>query len=323
MDEIERFGGEELVPVGGPRDRHPALVYLSSLAPSGRRTMAGKLLRVARLLGYPDVLTPPWHAMRYQHVVAIRTRLREIGLAPSTVNSTLFALRGVARAAFNLELIAADDLVRIRDVRPIRHERLPAGRAVTPGELGALMDACAADPSASGVRDACIVALLYAGGLRRSELTSLDVDDHDPATGEIVVTGKMNRQRRIFVDNGCADALADWEILLCESSGPLFVPITRGGHLIRNRRLSSQAVYDALKRRAREAGVRDVRCHDLRRSFVSDLLDAGVDISVTAKLAGHSLEVCSRYDRRGDEAKRKAVALLHVPYRRRAALPPE
>ena len=323
MDDLERFGGDELVPVAGPQDRHPALVYLSSLAASGRRTMAGKLLRVARLLGYADIVTPPWHLMRYQHVVAIRTRLQEEGLSPSTVNSTLFALRGVARACFNLELIGAEDLLRIRDVRPIRHERLPAGRAVTPGELAALMDACAADGSAAGVRDAAIIALLYAGGFRRSELTSLDVDDHDPEAGEIVVTGKMNRQRMIFVDNGCADALADWEALLGESTGPLFRPITRGGHLIRERRLSSQAVYDALKRRAKEAGVRDVRCHDLRRSFVSDLLDAGVDISVTAKLAGHSLQVCSRYDRRGDEAKRKAVALLHVPYRRRAELPPD
>ena len=321
MDELQPFGGTDLIPVPNPGDRNPALVYLASLAASGRRTMAGKLLRVARLLGYPDVITPPWHQMRYQHVVAIRTRLQELGLAPSTVNSTLFALRGVARACFNLELITADDLVRIRDVRPIRHERLPAGRAVTAGELGALMDACAADESSSGVRDAALIALLYAAGLRRAELAALNVESHDPATGELIVSGKGNRQRKVFIDNGCADALADWEEVLGASTGPLFVPITRGGHLIRERRLSSQAVYDTLKRRAREAGVRDVRCHDLRRSFVSDLLDAGVDISVASKLAGHSLEVCSRYDRRGDEAKRKAVALLHVPYRRREALP--
>ncbi|HQK92905.1 MAG TPA: tyrosine-type recombinase/integrase [Armatimonadota bacterium] len=253
----------------------------------------------------------------------IRTRLQEEGLAPSTVNSTLFALRGVARAAFNLELITADELVRIRDVQPIRHERLPAGRAVTAGELGAMMDACAADEPAAGVRDAAIIALLYAAGLRRAELVALDVESYDPETGEAAISGKGSRQRKGFIDNGAADALADWLLVLGESTGPLFRPITKGGHLIRERRLSSQAVYDALKRRAREAGVRDVRCHDLRRSFVSDLLDAGVDISVTAKLAGHGIEVCSRYDRRGDEAKRKAVALLHVPYRRRAALPPD
>jgi integrase len=323
MDELERFGGDALVPVTSPGDRNPALVYLSSLAASGRRTMAGKLLRVARMIGYPDIVTPPWHLMRYQHVVAIRTRLQEEGLAPSTVNSTLFALRGVARACFNLELTSAEDLLRIRDVRPIRHERLPAGRAVTPGELAAMMDACAADESAAGVRDAAIIALLYALGVRRQELVSLDVESYDPETGEAVILGKLNRQRKGFIDNGAADALADWLLLLGESTGPLFVPITRGGHLVRGRRLSSQAVYDALKRRAREAGVRDVRCHDMRRSFVSDLLAAGVDASLAAKLAGNSLQVIGRYDKRGDEAKKRAVALLHVPYRRRESLPPD
>lgn len=183
------------------------------------------------------------------------------------------------------------------------------------------MQACASDPSAAGVRDAAIFGLLYAAGLWRAELSALDVTSYVPKAGELIVSGKGNRQRNVFVDNGAADALADWLLVPAETTGPLFVPISRGGNLMRGRRLLGPAVYDTLKRRARQAGVRDVRCHDLRRSFVSDLLDAGVDIRVAAKLAGHSLEVATRYDRRGDEAKKKAVALLHVPYRRRACLP--
>ena len=214
MDDLERFGGDELVPVAGPADRHPALVYLSSLAASGRRTMEAKLLRVARLIGYSDVVTPPWHLMRYQHVVAIRTRLQEEGLAPSTVNSTLFALRGVARAAFNLELITADDLVRIRDVRPIRHQRLPAGRAVTPGELAALMRTCANDHTPAGARDAAIIAMGYGAGLRRAELAGLDLanlaDDGELITAK--VAGKGNKERLVYLDNGSAQAMRDWPV---------------------------------------------------------------------------------------------------------------
>lgn len=316
MSGLIRLEEQEVLPAAP--DRNPALVYLASLAESGRRTMTGKLNQVARLLGHESLITVPWHQMRYQHAVALRTRLVESGYAPRTINTILYALKGVCRASLNLGQMSADDLQRLRDVRPVRGERLPGGRRLTSGELAALMEACGRDETAAGVRDAAVLALLYACGLRRSEVAALTVGSHDPETGELRVIGKGDKERLLYVDNGAADALADWRMIRGGEPGPLFFPINKGGRLIAGQGISDQAVYTLLKKRAREAGVRDIKTHDCRRSFLSDLLELNVDALTCAKLAGHArLDTLSTYDLRGEETKRQAVALLHIPYRRR------
>lgn len=83
-------------------------------------------------------------------------------------------------------------------------------------------------------------------------------------------------------------------------------------------RMTPQAIYNVLAKRADEAKVKSFSPHDLRRTFVSDLLDAGADIATVAKIAGHAdPRTTARYDRRPEEVKQKAANLLYVPYRRR------
>ncbi len=95
------------------------------------------------------------------------------------------------------------------------------------------------------------------------------------------------------------------------------MPINKGGRLAR-RRLTEQAVYGILQKRAAEAGVDDLSPHDLRRTYVGDLLDRGADIATVQKLAGHAdVSTTARYDRRGGATRRAAADLLHVPYTRR------
>lgn len=198
-------------------------------------------------------------------------------------------------------------------------EPLPAGRAITPGELTALMSACVNDPSPKGARDGAILALLYVCGLRRGELVSLDLADYDLAQGEIrIQAGKGRKGRTIpLVDEGGLSALEAWLAVRGPDPGPLFIPIRRGGHL-QPGRLSRQGVYKLVLERAGQAGVNHLTPHDFRRTFIGDLLDAGADIATVARLAGHAnIETTRRYDRRPEAAKRKAVAQLHVPYPRR------
>ena len=98
-------------------------------------------------------------------------------------------------------------------------------------------------------------------------------------------------------------------------SGPLLCPVNKGGRILESSGMTPTALFKRLKRRAVQAGISDCSPHDLRRTFISELLDAGADIAVVQRLAGHaSPDTTSRYDRRGERAQRRAASMLHVPY---------
>ena len=108
--------------------------------------------------------------------------------------------------------------------------------------------------------------------------------------------------------------MAAWVTQRGDVAGPLFVPITQVGEIV-IRSMTDQAVYSILKTRATKANIKAFSPHDLRRSCVSDLLDAGVDISIVQQFVGHAnVTTTARYDRRGEHAKKKAAKSLHVPF---------
>jgi integrase len=300
-----------------PPDRNPVAVYLARLAPGSRRTMAEALETIAGMLtaGRLTAAEVSWGALRYSHTAAIRTALAE-RYARTTANKHLCALRGVLLEARRLGLICGDDYAQAVDIHDLKGETLPRGRALEVGELRALFAAC--DSSPAGARDAALLAVCYGGGLRRAEVVALDLSDYDPATGALTVrAGKGRKDRTSYATNGAAAALAAWLAVRGPVPGPLFVPVNRAGR-VEVRGMTPQAVYLALRKRAELAGVARFSPHDLRRTFVGDLLDAGADIATVQRLAGHaSVQTTARYDRRGEATKRRAAELLHVPYRRR------
>ena len=298
-----------------PADRHPAKVYLKRLAPGSQTTMRNALQIAAELLTARRCTweTIPWAALRAQHTKALRTDLA-YRYAPATVNKMLAAVRGVLREAFELELIGAEDYHRAVSVRSVKGERLLRGRALQAGELRALFSVCRHDKSPAGARGAALLAVLYGSGLRRSEAVGLDVADYEQAGESLRVrSGKGNRERMVYLAAGQGALIDKWLALRGAHSGPLFCAVAKGGK-IQARRLSDRAVLYITRRRGKAAGVAHFSPHDLRRTMIGDLLDAGADISTVQRFAGHAqVTTTTRYDRRDEGTKKRVAHLLHIP----------
>lgn len=299
-----------------PLDRSPAAVYLAQLKHSSRRPQKQALDLVASFFtsGAADCLTLNLSAIRYQYTAAVRGRLLD-GYAPATANRILSALRGVLEQTWLLGQMSAEDYHRAARLAPIIGETLPAGRELLAEEIVSLIQNCIEDRGLIGVRDAAIISVMLGCGLRRQEITTLNLEDYDVEDAKLVIHGKRSKQRIAYLGDGAAAALKDWLEIRGKDTGPLFLSVKRGGHLRHGRRLSPQSIYYLLKIRAKRGGVKPFTPHDLRRTFVSRLLDAGVDIAIVAKMAGHSnIQTTARYDRRPEEAKQRAAKLIQIPY---------
>lgn len=299
-------------------DQHPALVYLASLAPGSRRGVRSSLQVCAELLssGRCDWQTLPWQALGPQHTQALRSELAD-RYAAATANKMLSSVRGVLRAAWELGQVATDRYQRAIGFRAVRGQTLPRGRSISQGELRALFSDCLKDKTPIGARDAALLAVLYGSGLRRAEVIALDVADYDRETGSLTIrAGKGNKARVSYTSEGERRLLEAWLKVREHSApttGPLFLPVLKGGH-VKLRRLDSRTMLVVAQRRAKAAGCKHLTPHDLRRTMISDLLDAGADLTTVQKLAGHAqVQTTARYDRRGEGAKRKAAELIHIP----------
>jgi integrase/recombinase XerD len=160
-------------------------------------------------------------------------------------------------------------------------------RSLTEAEVEALLAAPAvADPL--GYRDRAMLEVLYATGLRVSELVSLKLTQVNLNQGVIRVLGKGNRERLIPLGEEAVRWLTAFingprnDILLDRSSDCMF-PTRRGD------RMTRQAFWHIIKRYARKACVnRDLSPHTLRHAFATHLLNHGADLRVVQMLLGHS-----------------------------------
>lgn len=140
--------------------------------------------------------------------------------------------------------------------------------------------------SARGRRDACILELLYAAGLRVSELIALPLQAVDLQTGMLRVFGKGSKERLVPVHARALETLLTY----LENTRPLFHPAVQTVFVNRfGRALTRQYVFTLVRDCARACGIlRPVSPHTLRHSFATHLLEGGADLRSVQTLLGHA-----------------------------------
>ena len=182
------------------------------------------------------------------------------------------------------------------DADPATRLQLPKARRTLPAVLRqdqALAAMAAADLGAEqgdpqALRDRLIVELLYATGIRVSELCGLDIDDVDTGHRLLRVLGKGNKQRTVPFGAPAAAALTAWltdgrPALATSESGPALLLGTRGRRL--DPRQARTVVHQTV---AAVDGAPDMGPHGLRHSAATHLLEGGADLRIVQELLGHS-----------------------------------
>ena len=137
-----------------------------------------------------------------------------------------------------------------------------------------------------GYRDRTMLELLYAAGMRVSELVDLKIEDFDPQTGILVIFGKGSKERLVPIhyvaQNFLNQYIKDWR--------PAFNPKVKNVFLNRSGKgLTRQGVWKMIKKFTLEAGIkRSISPHTFRHSFATHLLDGGADLRTVQLLLGHS-----------------------------------
>ncbi len=218
-----------------------------------------------------------------QVVIAFLAVLKRQPLAASSIARILSALRGWFRFLVREQLV---DVNPLRDLTARRRSvRLP--KTLTMQEVVRLLDV----PTGSGAedcRDRAMLELLYASGLRVSELVGLAVSQIDLNASCLRVMGKGAKERVVPMGQQARDLLADYVarvrpvLLKGRTSRALFVSR-------RARALTRQACWKLLRRRAQRAGIaKPISPHMLRHSFATHLLEGGADLRAVQTMLGHA-----------------------------------
>ena len=209
--------------------------------------------------------------------------LRDRGLATSSIRRAHSALRAYFGFLAAEDILAEDPTGRVE--RPVAEKRLP--EFLTQDEAARVVEAVDPDSPAYW-RDRAILELLYATGMRVSELTGMSLGDLDAEDGSCLVLGKGGKERIVPVGSLALEVVGRY----LEAVRPR---VDRGkgkGTVFLNQRgtpLSRMSVWTIVSRAAKRAGIeRRISPHTLRHSCATHLLEGGADLAAVQELLGHA-----------------------------------
>lgn len=218
------------------------------------------------------------------HIVNYLMFLRESGRASSTVARTMTSIRSFFKFLVREQILAADPSIYMDT--PKTDKKLP--KVMNLEEVERLLDAPQVKEPA-GIRDKAMLELLYASGIRVSELVSLNVGDLNLGMGFVRCIGKGSKERIIPLGRIALDWLdryiqtARSKLLKGRLSEQALFVNRNGG------RMTRQGFWKIIKQYGKEANIdKDITPHMLRHSFATHLLENGADLRAVQEMLGHS-----------------------------------
>lgn len=283
--------------------QHHIQAFLDLLAtrrsPHTVRSYGVDLSQLAGLVGEAEITTD-----------AIRSFLRRYGTTPVTRARKLSAVRSFCKYLLQIKAISSDPTEPLE--APVKRRNLP--KSISQQQASELLDQDTI--SKTPLRDQALLEIIYAAGLRASEVVGIDLPDLRIAEGIVQVRGKGNKDRLCLFGDTAAAALRNYierERIEPVAHGALFTN-SKGG------RLTTRTVQNVVKRWARQAGLSpDISPHTLRHSFATHLLDGGADLRSVQQLLGHeSLATTQIYTHVSIERLRDVVRQAHPKSRTKA-----
>ncbi len=205
------------------------------------------------------------------------------GYEKTSISRKLSALRSFYNYLIQRDLISVNPLMAVSS--PKLDKKLPSFLS---GEEVVRMLESPDSATPLGQRDRAILELLYASGLRVSEIAKLDLDNMNLSTLEVRVRGKRSKERVVLIGKPAVAAL---ELYLREGRQQLLAGYRTEALFVNRygRRLSQRSIQKAISRYAVAAGLdKRVFPHMVRHSFATHLLDGGADLRVVQELLGHA-----------------------------------